>query len=118
MGFTKLEPIKGGIIGCANCGFIPETLPMGALIAVGFGSSIVTKDGVVIYDENAIPKEKWDSASSYEEVFWTCQDAENEAIKDPDHDWRISLIGPLNERHYQRQGVGQWVLYKKGEGFA
>jgi len=38
--------------------------------------------------------------------------------KDPDNDWRISLIGPMSERHYQRHGKGYWVLYEKSNGFA
>lgn len=40
------------------------------------------------------------------------------AKRDPDRDWRIHLVAPLSERHYQRQGEGRWILYEKGEGFA
>lgn len=112
MSFTKLEPIKGGTIGCLNCGYKPEILPMDALIAVGFGIATLTKNGKVIFDENDLP------GDATEESYWTCQMAENEALKDPDHDWRINLIGPLSECHYQRQGEGHWVLYEKGVGFA
>jgi hypothetical protein len=80
---------------------------MDALIAVGFGDASVTKDGKEVYNEDRV-----------RDNLWTCQDAENEAQKDPDHDWRIHLSAPLSERHYQRQGEGHWVLYKKGVGFA
>lgn len=40
------------------------------------------------------------------------------AAEDQDHDWRIHLVAPLSERHYQRQGEKMWVLYEKGQGFA
>ena len=43
---------------------------------------------------------------------------EQGSIKEPDNDWRIHLIAPLSERHYQRQGNNHWVLYEKGQGFA
>lgn len=110
MSFAKLEPIKGGIIGCANCGYKHDILPMDAIVAVGFGIATVTRNGKVVYDENDLPDDAVQD--------WTCQDAENEALKDPDNDWRINLIGPLSECHYQRQGECQWVLYEKGQGFA
>jgi hypothetical protein len=105
--FTKLEPIKGGHGGCLNCGYQYEVLPMNALIAVGFGDATVTKNDEIIYDEMTAG-----------ENLWTCQDAENAARQDPDNDWRIHLVAPLSERHYQRQGKNQWVLYDKGPGFA
>ena len=39
------------------------------------------------------------------------------AKKDPEHDWRVRFMGPLNDPTYQRQD-GRWVLVQKGEGFA
>lgn len=105
--FTKLEPIKGGHGGCLNCGYQHEILPMDALIAVGFGDATVTKNDEIIYDEMTAG-----------ENLWTTQDAENAARQDPDNDWRIHLVAPLSERHYQRQGENLWVLYDKGPGFA
>ena len=39
-------------------------------------------------------------------------------LKDEDNDWRIHLVAPLSERHYQRQDKNKWVLYEKGQGFA
>jgi hypothetical protein len=107
MSFEKLPAIEGGSGGCACCGCQHDVLPMDAIIAVGFGCAQVTKNGEVIYDE---PED--------ETKFWTVQDAENVALKDPDNDWRIHLVGPLSEGHYQRQGNGHWVLYEKGMGFA
>lgn len=109
MSFEKMEPIEGGNGGCLNCGYQYSILPMDALIAVGFGYAAVTKNGEEIYNENSL---------SNDECLWTTQDAENEAIKDSDNDWRIHLIAPLSERHYQRQGNNNWVLYEKGVGFA
>lgn len=110
MNFEKLPAIEGGSGGCACCGYQYEHLPMDSLIAVGFGYAAVTKNGEEVYEEmDAINNDK---------PLWTAEDAENVAKKDPDNDWRIHLEAPLSERHYQRQGDGLWVLYKKGKGFA
>lgn len=110
MNFKKLEAIEGGSGGCACCGYQYKHLPLDSLIAVGFGDATVTKNNETVYDEMTAEFEGND--------LWTAQDAENEALKDPDNDWRIHLVAPLSERHYQRQGDGLWVLYKKGKGFA
>lgn len=82
---------------------------MDEIIAVGFGDAHVEKDGEIIYSE---PTE-YDGHS-----FWTVQDAENEAMKDPDHDWRIALYAPLRGRTFQRQGKSKWVLVEEDMGFA
>jgi hypothetical protein len=108
MPFEKLEPIKGGLGGCACCSHQHDILPMEAWIAVGFGVATVTKNGEEVYSEDPYDYEN----------LWTAQDAENLAKQAPDNDWRIHLEGPLNDRHYQRQGDSHWVLYKKGMGFA
>jgi len=108
MSFERLKPIEGGHSGCLNCGYQYDILPMDALIAVGIGGATVTKDHEVVYDENQVD----------EDEFWTAEMVENEALKDPSHDWRIHLVAPLSERHYQRQGDNQWILYEKCQGFA
>lgn len=112
MTWTKLPPLdahaSGFRSGCLNCGPQPTTLSMDAWIAVGFGSAGVTKDGKEVWSEKADP----------DDDGWTCQDAEDEALKDPDHDWRIFFYGPLSEAEYQRHAAGQWVLISKGLGFA
>lgn len=111
MSFEKLPAIEGGHGGCLCCGYQHEHIPMDKLIAVGFGWATVTKNGEEVYNER-------DVEAKGSEDFWTVQDAENEALKEPDNDWRIHLVAPLSERHYQRQGDGLWVLYEKGMGFA
>lgn len=107
MSYKKMKAIKGGSGGCMHCGYQYDILPMKAVIGVGFGYAAVTKNGEEIYKEELM-----------EEYSWTVEDAENEALKDEDNDWRIHLVAPLSERHYQRQGKNKWVLYKKGRGFA
>jgi hypothetical protein len=79
------------------------------VIAVGFGSACVTRDGVAVYDEQQAltERELWDGA-----------DAERAAAADPDHDWQICKFGPLSSSVYQRHGEGQWVLIERGDGFA
>ena len=109
--FEKMEPIKGGHGGCLHCGYQHEVLPMKTLIAVGFGVATVKKNDETVYSEEEYEHERI-------EKLWTAQDAEDAARKEPDADWRIHLIAPLSERHYQRQGENYWVLYEKGKGFA
>lgn len=110
MAYEKMKPIKGVPGGCLHCGYQHEVLPMDAIIAVGFGYAAVTKNGEEIYSE---PMHEIDDTEC-----WTVQQAEDLARQDPDADWRIHLVGPLSERHYQRQGENHWVLYEKGPGFA
>ncbi|WP_025899087.1 hypothetical protein [Sneathiella glossodoripedis] len=110
MNFEKLTPIEGGSGGCLYCGYQHEILPLdkGGVIAVGFGSATLTKNNQTVYCETEVT----------EENFMTFQEAEEIASNEPENDWRIHLIAPLSERHYQRQGEGHWVLYEKGMGFA
>jgi hypothetical protein len=84
-------------------------LPMDKVIAVGFGAAYVSCDEETIWQEDA--RKKFSDC-------WPVSRAEQEAAARPDHDWRIHLVGPLSEGHWQRQGVGEWVMYAKGEGFA
>ena len=113
MDYEIMKPIEGGPKSCPCCGLIHSILPMDALIAVGFGYAAVTKNDREVYNENNIPDD-----APLPSSYWTVHNAENEALKDPDNDWRIHLVAPLSESHYQRQGEGHWVLYEKGEGFA
>lgn len=106
--WEKKEPIKGGFGGCMHCGYQYDVAPMDMLIAVGFGYAAVTKDGEPVYEECNIEDES---------EFWTTQDAEDLARKDPDHDWRIILEAPLSGRTYQRHGEDKWMLIAKNPGF-
>ena len=106
--WEKKQPIEGGYGGCMNCGYQYDVAPMDMRIAVGFGDALVTKDGKILYDENNIEDEN---------AFWTTQNAEDLARKDPDHDWRIVLNAPLSGRTYQRHGDDQWMLIEKNMGF-
>ena len=109
MEWKKEKPIKGGFGGCLHCGYQYDIAPEEMLIAVGFGVATVTKNGKEIYNENSIKNES---------DLWTLKEAEEEALKDEDNDWRIHLVAPLSERHYQRQDKNRLVLYEKGQGFA
>ncbi|MFH2043804.1 MAG: hypothetical protein ABIK92_01500 [Pseudomonadota bacterium] len=92
-------------------GFHKTILPMEEEIRVGFGLALLTKNNecLYMYDEMTTPV-----CANYMSVA----QAEELAAKDPKYDWRIHLIAPLSELHYQRQGKQNWVLYEKGEGFA
>jgi len=129
--FKRLPALtKSTSKGCANCGENPIIADMGMLIAVGFGSACVSKDGETVYDERdkqgQIPCEYCNIHYDCEHCedtgwytdFWTVADAEKEALKDPDHDWRIIKDAPLYSATYQRQGAGKWVSVASGRGFA
>ncbi len=104
-----MQPIEGGHGSCLHCGYQCSILPLepGYMISVGFGYAALTRDGEEIFRE----KDNFEDCLSY-------LDAEKMAAEDQDHDWRIHLVAPLSERHYQRQGEKMWVLYEKGQGFA
>lgn len=112
MSWTKMpaltEKQAGLRSGCNICGPQPTTLPLEAELAVGFGACTVSKDGDGVYQE--------DHHSDNDPP--TLQKFEDMAKKDPDHDWRVFFYGALSETEYQRHGDGEWVLIRKGEGFA
>jgi hypothetical protein len=105
--WKKLPPVQGGAAGCLNCGRAHDLLPLGAIIAVGFGDAHVERDGEVVYRE----------PHDYGKIR-TLRTFENRAAKDPDHDWRVVLNGPLHGETYQRQAPREWVLVERNQGFA
>lgn len=90
-----------------NCPDPPESLPLDAYIAVGFGTAIVTKDGVQIFDGERPDDDEYHRLGEFEAI----------ASADPDHDWRVVLHGPMHGETYQRQD-GQWICVERNEGFA
>jgi hypothetical protein len=112
MSWEKLEPMTqaaaGLRSGCLTCGPQPIAFPRDAPIAVGFGSARVMRGDREVWSERG--DDDWND-------WWTGADAERAAAADPDHDWRIVLVGPLSNTTYQRQD-GDWVLVEKGPGFA
>lgn len=110
----KVEPFAGKVHhGCLNCGGTHEIAPMDMVIAVGFGAAYASKDGEVVYDEMEVMRNggEWDD-------FWPLSRVEELAVKDPDHDWRVVMEGPLRGRTYQRHGDAHWVLIESNQGFA
>ena len=95
--------------GCGNCPPKPEHLPMGDVsLHPGFGSWECSRDDeTVLYDVHG------EGATAF-----TTQDCEDAAAGDPDHDWRITVNGPLGGVVYQRHGEGEWVAIERLDGFA
>jgi hypothetical protein len=109
--WNKLEPFTGEIVqGCLNCPPVETIASMDMIIAVGFGSACVTCGNKIIYDEQTAIREGRE--------LWTVQDAENAALKNPNHSWIIEMFGPLRGRTYQRQDINKWVLVDSNLGFA
>lgn len=110
MSFKKEPQIdsKDLCVGCLNCSTAALEAPMGMIIAVGFGSSYVMKDDECIYDEQLVKDGN----------YWTVEDVEKLAEKEPDHDWRIKKHGPLHGETFQRHGPKKWVCIESNPGFA
>jgi hypothetical protein len=79
-----------------------------ALVAVGVGYAAVTRDGVPIYEADC---------GELEDAI-SVRDAEAMAAAEPGRDWRIHLVGPLDERHYRRGVDGRWTIYSRGYGLS
>lgn len=108
---VKWEPLpalEGKPNPCMHCPPIRPALALDRTIAVGFGYAGVTRDGHGIWEEMGVD---WEDC-------WTVARAESLAKRDPDHDWRIVMHGPMHGETYQRQGPASWVLVEKNEGFA
>lgn len=84
-------------------------LPLDKVIAVGFGAAWVSCDSNTVWQEDS--HAEWES-------LWTVRQAEDAAMKNPDADWRIHIVGALAEGHWQRQAANEWVMYEAGQGFA
>ena len=106
--WVRQPAITGSMKCCLNCGMTASLFAPDARIAVGFGMAALTCDGRPVWDERG---------DAWEDCLTGAQ-AEELALSDPDHDWRIEIVGPLSERAYQRHGPGLWALISQGPGFA
>lgn len=93
---------------CEAAGVIKIHFPDDGVIAVGFGSAFLTKNGKLIYEE---PQRD-------DEEYMTGAQALALAKQEPTADWIIGLEGPLSGRTYQFQGDAGFVLVDQNEGFA
>lgn len=100
--------------GCRFCGIPPTQAPMDKIIAVGFGAAFVSRDGEQVLDG----ERRMESAMEGEGGYLTFADAERLAVAEPDHDWRVTLHGPLHGETYQRQGPEVWLCIERNDGFA
>ncbi len=107
--WNKLPSIPGFNNSCFNCPPISPTLKLTRRIAVGFGFAGVTKDGEVVWSEPA--NAAWKDLPRLRKF-------ENMARKDPNHDWRAVMDGPLHGETYQRHAKNRWVLVLRSKGFA
>lgn len=101
--------------GRLNCGTSKVKMPMNYKLFMGFGGDTIYKDGKVFYQP-----EMWrdgtvgDAMKKNKSLMWV----ELQARKSPNSDWRLKQDNPLYDKTYQRQGKNNWVLVKKGNGFA
>ena len=85
-----------------------EYLPLESMIGVGLGYAALTRDGMPVFEQD---EQEFDD-------LMTVGQAEALARVDPAHDWRIHLVGLLDDRHYRRVGNGRWKLYRRGYGLS
>lgn len=103
----KLPPLEHAPHnGCLNCPPKPKKARLRWNPHPGFGCVDLIRDGEVV--------QSW---YRYEDsrTFITF---ENHAKADPNHDWRVFVIGPLGDVTYQRHGPKEWYAVAKGMGFA
>jgi hypothetical protein len=104
--FTKLPPLES-FQHCNVCPPKPQTMPLEAPVHPGFGDVTVQAE-----DEPA-----WEQQHPDEDA--TLRSVEDYVLeRGEEHDWRLTIYGPMYEAEYQRQGKGEWVLVRRGEGFA
>ena len=106
---TKLSALSASGNPCLCCPPIPAIAPLRKMIAVGFGDAVVTRDGEEVFDGEAAYR-RGKPVTFYK--------AERMAKRDPDHDWRVVLYGPLHGETYQRHAAKTWVLVENNMGFA
>ena len=97
--------------GCLNCGGTEQTLDLETRLYNGFGGWDVTKDGELYFMEPAHIEKEWEEWKQLKEI-------EEEAKKDPNHDWRCNFNLPLRGGSYQRHDNDKWVLIESNQGFA
>lgn len=97
-------------IGCFNCSTATLEAPMDMVIAVGFGSAFVTKDGQEVYNGE---KDYRDGKEPK-----TVGEIEKMAAKESDCDWRIIRHGPMHGETFQRQGNKKWLCIESNGGFS
>jgi hypothetical protein len=97
-----------------------DVFPMEGMLAVGFGEAKVTRDGEVVYSEMAVTRKHENEHGEDGDwpPFWHGHDAESAALADPDHDWQITINGPLSGGIWKRMAPGVWKLQQDLGGFA
>lgn len=105
-GWTKLPPLDFAPRACLCCPPRAIRVPLRTNPHPGFGGVSLLRDG-----ENV-------ETTSIPERSRTFIHYENVASKDPDHDWRVRVDGPLYGCVYQRHGAKEWVMVEKLDGFA
>jgi len=111
LNWLKLEPLEFAPQACLTCPPRPIKVNMTYDPHPGFGGCYLKKDGEFHTDYFL------DIESTEKDIMYF-QDFENIAAKDPDHDWRLEVHGPLYGCVYQRHGEKEWVMVEKLEGFA
>lgn len=105
--WVKLPPLAHAPhSGCLNCGSKPLRVKLNVRLHPGFGVTTLQRDGETV-----------EQFFDYEDCP-TFRRFENVARKDPEHDWRVKVDGPLSDVTYQRHDLNEWVAVESGMGFA
>lgn len=92
------------------CGKAPTgKVSLDTCLAVGFGSAVVSKNGIVVIDCEAIVRRTGRMV--------TLAHVEHQAAAEPG-EWRAHVVAPFYEIECRREGPRRWVATKLGDGFA
>lgn len=116
--YVKQPAVKPRGNPCTCCPDPKRHAPLNTVLMVGFGCCQVTRDGELVYEENAgWLAEGWDH-----NMPPTLMVVESHARHEPTCDWRLVMYGPLHGEEYQRQddceGPSKWVCIDSNQGFA
>ena len=95
--------------GCGNCGINRAHFGPDDLVAAGFGSAGLYRDGVMVIDGDA-------RAETDEPL--TGAECERIASADPGHKWEIVIAAALHGDTFERQPDGRWPCTASNNGFA
>jgi len=80
-----------------------KILLLDAVLAVGFGFVTVKRNRTIVWrgDDEQVTLDGFETAAQLSPGKWT-----------------VFFYGPLSDQTYERKGKDEWVLTKRGQGFA
>lgn len=105
MSWTRLPalPVDKIHVGCANCSTANQIAYLDWVLTP---DCQIRKDGLLYWSGESLDTTR------------RLRYFENQAAKDPDHDWRLVVFSALHGETYQRHGEGLWICVESNKGYA